>query len=248
MEELEAEEEMNNWIEEHVDLGVKEGDAEWEEMKKIYLEGGQQLADDWEDYNYDDITFHLTNEDIALASFENQINFIEGNLDDQISPLLTKMKYSYVVTLMEAFLGDMTKDLIISNDKYLINALTKIEEIKEIKISLYEIYNDKDLVNKKVLGVLSGYIYHNIGKVLRILRLVLGEDIPDNVKVLVGDIIEVIKIRHDIVHRNGRTLDDIQLEINEAQLYKAIDITKKFIYGIYAYIHTARNKLQQESQ
>lgn len=110
IEEADAEEAMNDWIRDNVDLGVEEGDEEWEEAKREYLSGAADMTD-WEFEDYDLELERLTADDLAHASFCNQMSDLEDELSDTPSESMLKMTYSYSVTLMETCLGDMIKAL-----------------------------------------------------------------------------------------------------------------------------------------
>jgi hypothetical protein len=49
------------------------------------------------------------------------------------------MSYAYAVTLLETFLGDTFKALIIKRENFLENAIKNVKEIKNEKYSIFEL-------------------------------------------------------------------------------------------------------------
>jgi len=235
IEAAEAEEAMNEWISNHVDLGVEEGDPEWEEAKLEYLSGAA-LEPEW---MYDDFALELerlTGDDQAFASFSKQMTDLESELPDLPSDALLKMTYSYSVTLMETCLGDMIKSVVLSEEHYLKNAIKNVDELKDIKLSLMDVYSDNDIVKKIVLITLSEFLYHNIAKIVPVYSAVLGEKPPENVKNNMRTVILITLIRHDIVHRNGVDKDGQPVELNKAVVLQAMNDIHNFVNHMKKFI------------
>ncbi|WP_422431969.1 MULTISPECIES: hypothetical protein [Gammaproteobacteria] len=228
LEEAEEEEAMNEWLRDHVDWGVVEGDPEWEEAKQEYL-AGLTWEPDWEQENFEQELARLTQDDLAHASFFNQMSALEDDLPDSPSESLLKMTYSYSVTLMETCLGDMIKSVVLSDDYYLKNAITSVTELKIIKLSLMEVYSDSAVVKKVVLKTLSDYLYHNIEKTVPVYSAILGEKTPVDVRNNMPSVILIAKVRHDIVHRNGVDKDGNHVPLNKEILLKAMKDIKEFV-------------------
>ncbi|MGT3339624.1 hypothetical protein ACVSUB_21510 [Yersinia enterocolitica] len=244
MEELEAEEAMNDWIRDYVDLGVEEGDPEWEDLKSKILSGEviMETIDYWDDRDYEDQIQWFTKEERAFPLFNEQIHNIRTTLNNDTSPLVLKMKFSYIVTLMESCLGDMLKGFIFSDNKYIINALNGVKELKEIKVPLIEVHQNSDLINKSILKVLSEYLYHNVEKIVPIYRSVVGETLPDNIKKELGKIIKIVNMRHDIVHRNGYDIEGTEIELTSEIYNTAIQDIVDFVTAMNMYIESAKAK------
>ncbi|EKM0371300.1 hypothetical protein ACN6UN_000198 [Cronobacter turicensis] len=242
MEQIEAEEMMEDWIRENADLGVEPGDPEWEELKALYL-SGEAFTSEWDDYEVDS----YTDDEKIFAIFSDQMSLLKSELSDEPSELSLKMTYSYSVTLMETCLGDMVKSLVMSDEHYLKNAIANVSELKDQKIPLMEIFKNHDIVKKTVLKTFSGYLYHKIEKIVPIYSSVLDEPTPDGVRDKMGNIIKIAKIRHDIVHRNGSDIDGNAVELNREVLMKAMNDIHSFVMSLRFSIDSARQKrLQKE--
>ena len=70
-------------------------------------------------------------------------------------------------------------------------------------------------------------IYHNLVHVREMYRSTLNMDFPD-----ISECIKYVKIRHDLVHRNGKTKDGDLLEINRLTIESLIEVVNKLINKI----------------
>lgn len=133
-----------------------------------------------------------------------------------------KMSYAYSVTLLESFLGDTLKSLISNDEKYLKNALIKLKILKNIKLTDLA---DTDLdLNSLILRHVSDVLYHNIPNVIEMYEQVLGISLHiDKSKV-----VKITKIRHDIIHRNGKTIDGKLINCSPQDFEQAIYDIKEF--------------------
>lgn len=142
-------------------------------------------------------------------------------LDENI---VIKMSYSYSVTLLEAFLGDTLKALISEETKYLNNAITRIDQIKNIKYSLSDLANLGLNISSLAIKCVSEMLFHKIDKVMRVYEKTLGCKIDIDI----SKVQDIVGIRHDIVHRNGYTKENEVIDILPHDLYEAISNIKKF--------------------
>ena len=142
-------------------------------------------------------------------------------------PTFYKMNYAYAVTLMETFLADTTISLVLSKDKYLINAITKVEDLKKLKCSLIDILN-KDGVKGIVIDKLSEILYHNIPKVKIILEGILGKRLD----VDISNLTQITLLRHDIVHRDGKTTDGHRIKVDKEIAIETIKTIENFVESI----------------
>jgi hypothetical protein len=148
--------------------------------------------------------------------------------------MIYRMVYSHAVTLLEAFLGDTIKSLVNESPKFFKNS-RKIDELRKVKYSL-EYLADTDLDAKGLtIKELSNILYHNIPKVKIMFELVLGQSIDIDI----SELNRIIKVRHDIVHRNGKTKDGEYISINLSDLFEMIDHLETFSNELQGVISTS---------
>lgn len=247
IEACEAEDDMNAWIRDHVDFGVEPGDEEWEDMKSEYL-SIHDVEDDFfdEEFLMDEVS-RLGTENDAYNQFIEQMTELEGDIVYRPSESALKMTYSYSITLMETCLGDMIKSLILRNSYFFENAIDDVEELKKERLSLKDVYQNRDIVKTVVIRKFSDYLYHNIEKTVQVYSAVLGEKPSDNVKKEVPEICKIAKIRHDIVHRNGVDKEGNKITLSKDILIKAMQDIKNFVKSMSVWIHAAECNLEERS-
>jgi hypothetical protein len=222
---------MYEWIEENYgDDAGEEGSETWNEAVKAfeeYCEEQQHLDEEahWQD-EYDYYIF-LTLKDADLI-FTNDLSELRAMLAKNSSMSTNhtylKMVLAHAVTILEVYLEDIVKSLIISNDLYLQNTIKNVKPFCDTSFKLSEISIEKDGIKKFVIGKLSDNLYHDIPKVLKILNGIIGKKIDLSIK----NVCRVTVIRHDIVHRNGKGKDGNHIEITHAFVLDALASIEKF--------------------
>lgn len=228
-------EQMRQWIREHLDddeadentPGWDELAEEWSYLHSEYEDQGEYL--DWyERHAHSEIqqTFHSQ---IGKLKDLLRISVAEYNEDT-----FFKMAYAHAVTLMESFLADTVKSLVITNDIYLFNSLSGVDSIKDCRYSLSDIARQKDGVKGFVLIELTKLMYHNIPKIKAVLNGILGRDI----NVDMTEVCRITNLRHDIVHRDGRKISGDAIQISREMVQEAIENIEGFVDDISEQIYS----------
>ncbi|OZS42293.1 hypothetical protein [Photobacterium sanguinicancri] len=232
------EEEMRIWICEHLD--DEDADEEtpgWDELAQewAYMQASQEepveFFDWYVSHSYSDIqrTFHF------------QIHKLRDLMDMQVAVFheetFYKMSYAHAVTLMESFLADTVRSLILADNKYFINAINKVEALKECKFTISEIAKQKDGAQGFAITELSKIMYHNIPKVREILKAILGKSLSIDI----SNVCRITSLRHDIVHRDGKTTDGKLIKVDREITMEAIGHIEAFVNNVSEEIHNHQN-------
>ena len=70
-------------------------------------------------------------------------------------------------------------------------------------------------------------LYHNLPKISGIYKNTLDIQFPS-----IKEVMKLINIRHDLIHRNGKNKDGDVIEISKEKLIDTISTIKKFISDI----------------
>ncbi|MEZ8468519.1 hypothetical protein AB6D20_025990 [Vibrio splendidus] len=137
--------EMHQWIREHLD--DEDADEETPGWHDLALEWGYLQDHEQEQSDFFDwYTAHSYSE--IHRTFQYQIHKLRDLIEMQVAVFheetFYKMAYAHAVTLMESFLADTVRSLILSNETYFINAIHKVETLKESKYTLAEIAKQPD--------------------------------------------------------------------------------------------------------
>ncbi|MDU7582332.1 HEPN/Toprim-associated domain-containing protein [Aeromonas sp.] len=144
------------------------------------------------------------------------------------SPLLQRMIYSNVITSMEAYLSETMK-------RHVLNR----HAIKRRFVEYYSFF-DKNIRENKIfefIDSLDGEInkqidkisFHNKDVVVGLYKHVLLCDFPEK---RMKELTACIDVRHDIVHRNGRSTDGLLTTITQDDVEKVIRLVHRIVEHI----------------
>lgn len=222
---------MYEWIEENYgeDAG-EEGSDTWEEAVKAYdlfCENQQRLEAEahWqEEFDY---YIYLTLKD-ADEILRRDMLELKAMLcaNDGMAGNRTylKMVYAHAVTILEVYLEDITKSLIVSNVGYLSNTIKNVKPFCDTAFKLADISLEQDGIKKFVIAKLSDNLFHDIPKFIKVISGVVGK----NIKVPIGDVCKVTSVRHDIVHRNGKNKESGEIEITFSLVEDSLNMIECF--------------------
>lgn len=235
------EQEKHEWIRQH--LYEEDADEEtegWEDLANEYdllQESLREKAEFEAELGwYDETSYSELHE-----HFLNEIHDLKVILDSKINILhqeaMYKMIYAHSVALLESFLGDTLKTLISSNEAIFENAINKIEELTKAKFELKDIAKQKDGAKGLAIKELSKVLYHNIPKVKRLYECSLDQ----NLNIDISEIDKITKIRHDIVHRNGKSIDGKLVFLDAEIVNQTISQIKEFASSLQLAINQKTN-------
>lgn len=195
-----------------------------EELNDECFEWSAKPGDDWyEDYEY---TVKEPNQNF-INHFE-QINKLANlTVDDELKNSFFKMLYVSIITAMETYLKDTFIMKLFESETYINNFLGKNNEINKQKYSLKDIKGDSDFINNKIKEYLSSKMWHNLKKVNGLYKEAFDIKLSLN-----KELLQAVEKRHDIVHRNGKTKDDVEFEISKEDVLNLQNNVRDFITNI----------------
>lgn len=241
-------ERKEEWIREH--LGLDE-DSELDELSIEYRDAEYQFQE-YQDHLADEAAYQFELEEEQereiewlksnphLNIFKNysralesiiSLNTIENN------ETLIKMQVAYSVTILESCLSEMLKSVVLSSNCFIRNAVFHVKGLNETTVSLKDILDDSSIIERQVMNFFSGMLYHQIPKVLNVYEVVLQTTQPKGIRL--GDLINLIKLRHDIVHRDGKTVEGKKLSLTSNDVDNSVSLVRGFLSIISGYISTA---------
>ncbi|WIL72938.1 hypothetical protein [Vibrio vulnificus] len=229
MQELQADE----WIRERLsDDSLDEDSDEYQELAEEYSNYQEHLREEaeWQaelqwlkDNGSSNIHSIFVSElDALRIMFDSNLNNPQKMAFLLHTNIVVKMSYAYAVTLLESYLGDTLRALISQDEQLLKNALRKFKVLKNVKLADVA---ETDLdIKSLVLRYVGDVLYHNIPNVIEMYEQVLGVKL----EIDISKVIKITKLRHDIVHRNGRTIDGSTISIGAQDFTQAISDIKEF--------------------
>lgn len=255
------EERKEEWIREH--LGLDE-DSELDELSIEYRDAEFQFHE-YQDHLADEAAYQFELEEEQereiewlkknphLNIFKNYSSALEAVLSlntIENNETLIKMQVAYSVTILESCLSEMLKSVVLSSDCYIRNAVSHVKGLKETTVSLKEIIDDGSIIERRVINFLSDMLYHQIPKVLNTYEVILQATQPKGLQL--GELIKLTKLRHDIVHRDGKTIEGKKISLTSNDVDNSVSLVRGFLAIISGYISSAiianHNKLEEEER
>ena len=159
----------------------------------------------------------------AFEVFHRSLTDIENLLLVQVENEVEKkylwLLYANLITTLEAYLNDVFAHRAMGCEKYIRNMFERTGVFAHDKMKVRDLYKRYEEKEGIVLKYLQGISWHDIVKVEKLFKGVLG------IK-LTGDLVfvkEAVIKRHDIVHRNGFTKQGKEVEIKKNDITKLKD-------------------------
>ena len=132
-------------------------------------------------------------------------------VDDHLTrQLLLRQIYISIIGALETILSDIFISKTLSSDWYLQEFVKNHPDFKSQKISVSEIFSFSNTIRERAKTVMVGVIYHNMPTVREMYAKTFNIKFPD-----ISNLQRYILTRHDLVHRNGKTVDGKLVKIND---------------------------------
>jgi len=162
--------------------------------------------------------------------FENSLIELQDIKLDESTPVLQRMIFSSVITAMETYLSDTLKKNVLNRDAIKKRFVKNSDHLKNSgKIFLNDIFDELSKIDEKIIGEIDKISFHNVGTVINLYRNVLLCSFP---KDKVAQLTKSVEIRHDIVHRNGKTTEGSIIHIAKEDVENLITL----VSGVVSHI------------
>lgn len=210
--------------------------VEYEVMEELihnlYMEVGDEWAPIDHGYDYDDalsmLVLHRSDPYRMLSERLNQIEAILTVTGDiQTIQLTTQLAYGAAITAMEAYLWD-TVAYWAANDEGTLRTLVATNKDFQAKtLQLSNIFERMEGLKEEVEAYLQELVWHRLHKVKPLIESGLKINVPE-----IGTLMAEVLVRHDIVHRGGRTKDGDPITVSEADVRRVIEMVRTFADSI----------------
>ena len=140
------------------------------------------------------------------------------------------MLYVSVIMAMEAYLLDNFLSCLDADKAVFRKYIETTDHFRRQKISLSTIFRENDGIDKRGRAYLTKMLWHRLSDVARLYRNTLGIQLPQDMT----ELLAAVQIRHDFVHRNGRTPDGLEIILTPTQVTDLIKLVQNLIDGLEA--------------
>jgi hypothetical protein len=169
-----------------------------------------------------------------IETFENDIRGLRALVKQEppktarLRQALLRMLYSSAITALETYLSDAFFQTVIKDEALIERLVLTTPEFKDKKYSLSELFEWKKQTNEKVSEYLFNIVWHNLAKVRCMYRDVLGINFPNDSDAVHAAVV----IRHDLVHRGGKTKSGRPHNFRESEIEKLFASIETFVTAI----------------
>ena len=145
-------------------------------------------------------------------------------IEDHISNFYGQMLYVQVLTALGTYLSDMFIKIIVTNSDYMACFIRLTPEFENVKVSLPEAFDCVERPEAKVYEYLTSVDWLNLDLVQKIYFRTFQLALPNY-----NDIFKAILFRHDIVHRNGETIEGRTITVTKEDVQDLLRLIVDFV-------------------
>ena len=167
-----------------------------------------------------------------LDKISNLVNFLDKIEDENDKKVMARLLYGSIITSLESYLGDAFRYHIfgLKTKAYFYSFLKNYDFPKGEKRYSWKELGLKgnkigEFIENKVKDVINDISFHNLGRVNELFKDILNVDLPKTWT----NFNDSIQKRHDIFHRNGKTVAGTIIVIESSELSILIIDVKEFI-------------------
>lgn len=155
-----------------------------------------------------------------------------------------RLFYTQCIITLETYFGDALKSYVVNSDEYIKKFILTSDKLKNETYSLKNIIQKPNLLSERVQNRLSEILYHNLSVVTKIYSNVLDIDLDKLLGKERQYFETAISIRHDCVHRSGKTKDGKTHHISRDDIQKLAVSVSQLILNLHdamQYINSSFN-------
>lgn len=182
---------------------------------------GRPKAEDYDDYAWDTIARSSEQLERYNASVANIRKLVAAKIDPAEEQFFLRMLFASVVTVLETYLSDRFVSSMRENPKALKKFVETLPRFRDEGFKLNQIFEKWKGLEHRVRTILLGEIvWHRLISIRSMFKDTFDVDFPELTDL--ADLLRGIDIRHDLIHRSGRTKDGVEHMITPEAIEKLI--------------------------
>lgn len=194
---------------------------------------GRPKPEDYDDYVLNAIA--RSSEQLVRynASVANIRKLVASKIEPAQEQFFRRMLFASVVTVLETYLSDRFVSSMKENPKALQKFVETFPRFKDEGFKLNQIFGKWRGLEHRVRTILLGEIvWHRLIPIGNTFKDTFDIDFPESADL--ADLLRGIDIRHDLIHRSGRTKDDVEHTITPEAIEKLIGDADSLVTKIEA--------------
>jgi len=182
---------------------------------------------DYDDYYFDAIESTSKWRKKFLESTKRLSQLLQLRVRGHLQEHLIRLIYVSVVTALEAYLSEAFVNMLFAKRHCVRRFVERNSELANRGLTLGSIFTRSEKLNEEIREYLSSKTWHNLKRTQDFYREAFGIEFP-RLQVLPGAIL----IRHDIVHRDGRSKSGKRIRLTKTDVKSLIDEAKALVEHI----------------
>lgn len=204
------------------------GDGHVEDLPESFHVFVTENSEPYYEDEYEAISGNTSFYENFKSEIENLKELNELKVDKlSIENTLKRQLFIGVIGCMETYLSDALINTTLSSTKFIMQFVNSSKGSGGETIPFDEFFENLDKIESKCKKAMLNENYHNLKKVKRMYKQALDIDIGE---------IEIpnkaVITRHHLVHRNGKTKEDVEVVINKETIENLINEISQFIENI----------------
>lgn len=186
-----------------------------------------------EEYELGAISENIDHEASFLLELEASNSLQNLKIEDyETRNILLRQIFITIIGAIETFLSDQFISKTLSSDLHLEAFVANHPEFKKQKISVSDIFNVSRSIRERAKTLMVSTIYHKLSMVREMYTKTFSVDFPD-----ISEIQKYVLIRHDLVHRNGKTIEGKLVKVNDDLLNELRREASRFVTELARQFH-----------
>ncbi|NEX81766.1 MULTISPECIES: HEPN/Toprim-associated domain-containing protein [Aeromonas] len=182
----------------------------------------------WVD-DFDDLAEIQAGETKFHEHFKSSINDLVELNNGKRNPVLQRMIFSSVITTMEAYLSDTMKRNVLNRHAIKRRFVESLDKFSKNKIASNTVFAFMDSLDQKITEEIDSISFHNVDTVTGLYKNVLLCKFPED---KVSDLKIYVELRHDIVHRNGKSKNGTTVSVTKNDLRDLMELVSDVVSHI----------------
>lgn len=208
-------------------------------MRDLITDLWEEVGDEWapiehEGADYEDYVSHLIvkQRDDPCRFFSDRLDQIKVVLeaiavDSSAKQLVLQMVHSSLIAALEAYLADTVLYWTSRDEQTLRHIVSTNKDFQKKSLKVAELFERFDGLKEEVNKYLTDLVWHRLDKIKPIIVSGLQIQVPD-----ISELMQEIKVRHDIVHRAGRDSNGIVVDLSVNDLQRVLKLVHNFADAI----------------
>ena len=153
---------------------------------------------------------------------------LETPIEESVSLVFHRLLFVNAITALETYLSDAFINTVANAPPLMRRFIETTPEFQSEKVALSEIFSAIERIEQKARSYLVDVVWHHLDRAKMMYRATLNIQFPDDM----GPLFRAILIRHDIVHRNGKTKTGEEIIVTKDQIVDLIGEVESFVQHV----------------